>query len=201
MLELYLCFVLIFIVFSVYLFPFDLVSLSFLIVILLTCIWLTQFLCLLRFLIPQFSLSLCLFYVKSCVPSPFYICLWMNEWMNDAFFIALYCVLLYTQSALQSCGGGGLSSTTTSVQHPLGWSFFFYLNSSHKKHYSVIYALKLFQVSSVKHKRHFEKCRCNVTKQLMVAIDFHNIFSILWKSMATVYYLVTSFLQNICFCA
>ncbi len=35
--------------------------------------------------------------------------------------IALYWVLLYTQSALQSCGGGGLSSTTTSVQHPLGW--------------------------------------------------------------------------------
>ncbi len=42
-------------------------------------------------------------------------------WMNDAFYIALYCVLLYTQRALQSCGGGGLSSTTSSVQHPLGW--------------------------------------------------------------------------------
>ncbi len=40
----------------------------------------------------------------------------MNEW---SIYIALYCVLLYTQSALQSCGG--LSSTTTSVQHPLGW--------------------------------------------------------------------------------
>ncbi len=42
----------------------------------------------------------------------------MNEW---SIYIALYCVLLYTQSALQSCGvgGGGLSSTTTSVQHPL----------------------------------------------------------------------------------
>ncbi len=48
--------------------------------------------------------------------------LWMNEW---CIYKALYCVLLYTQSALQSCGvgggGGGLSSTTTSVQHPLGW--------------------------------------------------------------------------------
>ncbi len=44
---------------------------------------------------------------------------WMNEW---CIYIALYCVLLYTQSALQSCGGGGgLSSTITSVQHPLGW--------------------------------------------------------------------------------
>ncbi len=41
---------------------------------------------------------------------------WMNEW---CIYIALYCVLLYTQSALQSWGG--LSSTTTSVQHPLGW--------------------------------------------------------------------------------
>ncbi len=41
--------------------------------------------------------------------------LFVNEWMNDAFYIALYCVLLYTQSALQSCGGG-LSSNTTSVQ-------------------------------------------------------------------------------------
>ncbi len=41
----------------------------------------------------------------------------INEW---CMYIALYCVLLYTQSALQSCGGGGgLSSTTTSVQHPL----------------------------------------------------------------------------------
>ncbi len=28
----------------------------------------------------------------------------MNEW---GIYIALYCVLLYTQSALQSCGGGG----------------------------------------------------------------------------------------------
>ncbi len=33
-------------------------------------------------------------------------------------YIAL-CVVRYTQSALQSWGGG-LSSTTTSVQHPLG---------------------------------------------------------------------------------
>ncbi len=53
---------------------------------------------------------------KSCVYK-----LWMNEWMNEwCTYIALYYVLLYTQSALQSCGGG-LSSTTTSVQHPLGW--------------------------------------------------------------------------------
>ncbi len=29
---------------------------------------------------------------------------WMNEWCT---YIALYCVLLYTQSAVQSCGGGG----------------------------------------------------------------------------------------------
>ncbi len=45
----------------------------------------------------------------------------LNEWMNElSIYIALYYVLLYTQSALQSCGGG-LFSTTTSVQHPLGW--------------------------------------------------------------------------------
>ncbi len=30
---------------------------------------------------------------------------WMNEWMNKwCIYIALYCVLLYTLSALQSCG-------------------------------------------------------------------------------------------------
>ncbi len=41
---------------------------------------------------------------------------WMNEWMNEwSIYIALYCVLLYTQSALQSCGGN-LSSTTTSLR-------------------------------------------------------------------------------------
>ncbi len=32
----------------------------------------------------------------------------MNEWMHRwCIYIALYCVLLYTQSTLQSCGGGG----------------------------------------------------------------------------------------------
>ncbi len=44
---------------------------------------------------------------------------WMNEWCT---YIVLYSVLLYTQSTSQSCGGGGgVSLTTTSVQHPLGW--------------------------------------------------------------------------------
>ncbi len=43
---------------------------------------------------------------------------WMNEWMMHLY--SAICVLLYTQNALQSCGGV-LSSTTTSVQHPLGW--------------------------------------------------------------------------------
>ncbi len=32
---------------------------------------------------------------------------WMNEWMNDAFIWRFHCVLLYTQSDLQSCVGGG----------------------------------------------------------------------------------------------
>ncbi len=40
-----------------------------------------------------------------------------------------------------------------------------------------------------------------VTKQLMVAIDFHSMEKkILWKSMATVNCLVTNILQNIFFC-
>ncbi len=35
---------------------------------------------------------------------------WMNEWMNEwGIYIALYCVWLYTQSALQSCGGSLLN--------------------------------------------------------------------------------------------
>ncbi len=40
---------------------------------------------------------------------------WMNEW---CIYIVLYFVLLYTQSALQSCGGGGgcLSLTTTWIR-------------------------------------------------------------------------------------
>ncbi len=38
-------------------------------------------------------------------------------------YSAFYCVLLYTQSALQSWGGGGVSSITTSVQHPLDDNF------------------------------------------------------------------------------
>ncbi len=45
----------------------------------------------------------------------------MNEWMNDAFIwrFILYCC---TPKALYNhVGGGGLSLTSTSVQHPLGW--------------------------------------------------------------------------------
>ncbi len=43
--------------------------------------------------------------------------------------------------------------------------------------------------------------RMLVTKQLIVAIDFYSILSILWKSMATINCLVTNLLQNIFFCA
>ncbi len=39
-------------------------------------------------------------------PELFFVYEWMNEW---CIYIALYCVLLYTQSALQSCGGGLLN--------------------------------------------------------------------------------------------
>ncbi len=45
----------------------------------------------------------------------------MNEWH---IYIALYCVLLYTQSTLQSCvcGGGGLSS----IHHKWYKYYYFY---------------------------------------------------------------------------
>ncbi len=45
------------------------------------------------------------------------------SWWWWCIYIGFYCALLHTQSALQSCGvgGGGLFSTTASVQHPLGW--------------------------------------------------------------------------------
>ncbi len=42
--------------------------------------------------------------------------------------------------------------------------------------------------------------RILVNKQLLVAIDFHGIFSILWKSMAARNCLVTIILQNNFFC-
>ncbi len=42
----------------------------------------------------------------------------MNEW---CIYIALLLCIAIHPKRLQSCGGGGLSSTTTSVQHPLGW--------------------------------------------------------------------------------
>ncbi len=49
-----------------------------------------------------------------------YFWLWMNEWMNEwCIYIALF-VDCCTPKALYN-HVGGLSSTTTSVQHPLGW--------------------------------------------------------------------------------
>ncbi len=39
-----------------------------------------------------------------------------------------------------------------------------------------------------------------VTKQLLAAINFHSIFPILWKSMATSNCLVSNILQNIFYC-
>ncbi len=48
----------------------------------------------------------------------------MNEWC--IFYIALYSVLLYTQSALQSCGGGGgVSPYPPSVVNNKTFSLFF----------------------------------------------------------------------------
>ncbi len=51
-----------------------------------------------------------------------------NWWLTKYFFAPLYialslCIAVHPKRFLQSCVcvcGGGLSSTTTSVQHPLG---------------------------------------------------------------------------------
>ncbi len=44
----------------------------------------------------------------------------MNEWMMHLY--SAFIVYCHTPKALYNhVGGGGLSSTTTSVQHPLGW--------------------------------------------------------------------------------
>ncbi len=47
----------------------------------------------------------------SPISQNFWILSWhLNEWMNGwCIYIALYCVLLYTRSALQSCGGSLLN--------------------------------------------------------------------------------------------
>ncbi len=39
-----------------------------------------------------------------------------------------------------------------------------------------------------------------ISKQLTVAIDFHRIFSMVWKSVATIDSLVNNSFQNILFC-
>ncbi len=39
-----------------------------------------------------------------------------------------------------------------------------------------------------------------ISKQLTVAIDFHSIFSMVWKSVATIDSLVNNSFQNIFFC-
>ncbi len=44
---------------------------------------------------------------------------WMNEWMKHLY--SAFNVYCCTPKALYNHVGGGLSSTTTSVQHPLGW--------------------------------------------------------------------------------
>ncbi len=44
---------------------------------------------------------------------------WMNEWMNMHLYSALLCIVVHPKRF--TIIWGGLSSTTTSVQHPLGW--------------------------------------------------------------------------------
>ncbi len=83
--------------------------------------------------------------------------------------------------------------------------YIFFINSSSKNENSVIiYSLSRFSkpiwISFFRSKQNKLFWRMLLTKQLMVAIDFHCIFSILWKSMATVNCLVANILQNIFFC-
>ncbi len=48
-------------------------------------------------------------------------CKWMpTEWMMHL-YSALLCIAVHPKRFTIMWGGGGLSSTTTSVQHPLGW--------------------------------------------------------------------------------
>ncbi len=49
--------------------------------------------------------------------------IYMNEWMNEwCIYIALLlCIAIHPKRFTIMWGGGALSSTTTSVQHPLGW--------------------------------------------------------------------------------
>ncbi len=48
--------------------------------------------------------------------------IFMNEWIMH-FYSALLCIVLHPKrfTIMLGGGGGGLSSTATSVQHPLGW--------------------------------------------------------------------------------
>ncbi len=45
---------------------------------------------------------------------------WMNEWMMHL-YCDLLCISVHPVRFTIMWGGGGLSSSTTSVQHPLGW--------------------------------------------------------------------------------
>ncbi len=49
-----------------------------------------------------------------------YVYEWMNEWMMHL-YSTLLCIAVHPKRFTIVWGGGGLSSTTTSVQHPLGW--------------------------------------------------------------------------------
>ncbi len=67
----------------------------------------------------------------------------MNEWMNEwCIYIALHCVLLYNQSALQSCGGGG-GGGGVSPQPPPYTLWIAYVNIISTNFLNQIYALKV----------------------------------------------------------
>ncbi len=58
----------------------------------------------------EISKKFSLIKIKNIYPYLCVLCIFMNEWMNEwSIYIALYCVLLYTQSALQSYSGSLLN--------------------------------------------------------------------------------------------
>ncbi len=69
-----------------------------------------------RTALPQTMLTKHIIALNACLLERLYV----NNMSKLCTYIELYCALLYTQSTSQSCVWGGLSSTTTSVQHPLG---------------------------------------------------------------------------------
>ncbi len=92
-----------------------------------------------------------------CMKTVSYICgnwflnfIWMNEWMMHLY--SAFIVYCHTPKALYN-HVGGLSSTTTSVQHPLGWFLFIYFwILKNRKFFLSLGAIKFKSIFSFKNK-------------------------------------------------